>query len=125
MRVNVYVPDDLAAEVRLRHPGINASQLYQDALRGLITCRHDVLVCSTCAAHLPSDTVVHRATDALFAGVMEAIEQLLYRGGTAEGLAQVVTNVARRHNVRLAFSRPVPRLTRGEREAIEEERRAS
>lgn len=120
MRINVYVPDELVAEARSRHPALNASHLYQAALRQLVECAHETVVCRLCAEEIPAATLVAHAVDDLYGAVMDAMEGLVWRGSTAEGAARVLAHVARARGVPLAFRRPLPRATRAERELVAE-----
>lgn len=120
MRVNVYVPDELVERAKQRHPSFNASHVFQDALRSLASCGHDVLECRSCGAELLTDVVARSGQEALFSSTLEALEALMIRGGTVEGAIKVVVDVSRRMNVRAAFSSPLPRLSRAERAAQSE-----
>lgn len=115
MRINVYVPDELVEAARRRHPSYNASGVFQEALRRLSGCAHRELSCRSCGEELVADVLGRRGAELLFSASVEALEVLMVRGGTVEGAIRVVFEVARRRNVRLAFSTPLPRLTRSER----------
>lgn len=121
MRINVYVPDALAQEAAERFPDHNASRLFQEALRSLTGCDHDVLRCTHCGIDLWREAVSRVSSEQLFAASVEALEALMVKGGTVEGAIRVLFDVSRRHNVRLAFSRPLPRLTRHERAQLDQE----
>lgn len=116
-RVSVTIPDELAGEVRRRLPALNVSGLLQNALRAALGCSHGQLTCATCAASLDPGDVAREALDALYRDLVDGLEDLLWSAGTLEGFGVRLKNVAQRHNVRLAFVRPLPRHTRAEREA--------
>lgn len=115
MRVNVWIPDELAGSVRARLPDLNVSAVLQDALRERLGCHHDRAVCAACA--LPVD--VHAAgtvrLERFYCDVLDALVDLVAHGGTAEGAARVVKDVATRHQLPVAAKRPLPRPTRAER----------
>lgn len=119
-RINVTVPDELLRQLRAAHPALNVSQVLQDALRALAACPHEQLVCEACQAVVDRRSVGARLLDALYVDLIDALEHLLFSGGTVEGAARVTKNVAERHQVAAAFRRPLPRFTRAEREAAKD-----
>lgn len=115
MRLSVYVPDELAQEVRRALPGVNISAALQGALRALLECDHDLLSCSSCAAVVDRRRIVVDALEAFYRDLLEALERII-PSGTAEGAARVAKQVAIDAGVARAETLPLPRATRSERE---------
>ncbi|HUC37020.1 MAG TPA: hypothetical protein VMR97_07850 [Acidimicrobiales bacterium] len=116
MRLNVYLPDELATTVREKLPDIKMSGVLQEALRGLLGCHHAELCCRTCAIPITRAEITTEALDAFYAELSDRLDLLVRRVGTAEGAAKVARDVARRHGIGFASWRALPRPTRGERE---------
>jgi hypothetical protein len=116
-RVNVWLPAELAEVLRAELPDLNLSQLVQDAIRGVLGCRHDELACARCAEPVDRGALVDAAMSAFYSDVMWDLIPLVDRVGTAEGAARVVKEVARRHQVSRAESTPLPRPSRANRHA--------
>lgn len=73
---------------------------------------------------LPLAWTIEDALDALYRDLLWVLEDLVDRGGTAEGAARVLKAVAKRHGVRSADS-PLPRPSRRTRERLAVERQAA
>lgn len=121
-RVSVTIPDELAREVRRQLPGVNVSGLLQDALRGALEgrCAHRRLECAVCAEPLDARRVAAVLLDAFYRDLLDALEALLFDGGSIEGAARIAKKIGLHHQIPLASMRPLPRLTRGEREAAKD-----
>lgn len=116
-RVNVYLPDELHELLRAELPELNLSQLMQEAIRGVLGCRHDELVCGRCAEPIDRAALIDAAMGAFYSDVMWELTPLVDRAGTAEGGARIVKDVARRHHVTRAETIPLPRPSRAGRQA--------
>ena len=116
-RVSVYVPDELEATVRERLPGVNRSEVLQRALRALLGCEHSAAVCADCGEPVSISGAEAAALDGFYSALLEALEEPVLRGATAEGAARVAKEVARRWRVPAAERLPLPRPTRAERRA--------
>lgn len=119
-RVNVYLPDGLAAAVRERLPGLNLSAAVQATLVGLLECDHAVLSCDECSAELGRVELEAAGVRRFFGELVEVLEPLVWKGGTATGAAQLLYQVGRAWRVPAA-SGPLPRPTRAQREQREED----
>lgn len=115
-RINVTLPDELAALVRDRLPGLNVSGVLQAALRELVECPHDRLGCVTCGATITREQLVDAALSAFYREVMWQLAEPVGRCATAEGAARVVASVAESWAVSATSSTPLPRPTRSQRE---------
>jgi hypothetical protein len=115
-RVNVTIPTELLVEARSKLPDLNVSALVQHALRSALRCPHPALICAHCGLHVDLAIAARDRLDALYTDLMEALEDLLWSGGSIEGAARVVKNVGLRHGIPRAATRPLPRLTRARRE---------
>lgn len=114
-RTNVYIPDELAATVRAELPDLNLSQFVREALIGLLRCEHHELACAACSARISRREVVDGPLSAFWGELMDELELLALRGGTAEGAARVLRRVGQAHGASRADRRPLPRPTRAER----------
>lgn len=113
MRVNVYLPDELVAQLKTDRPSLNLSRFLRDALAELATCRHDAAVCGHCAAPIDVRALVDVAKERLYLDTLGELGHLVRSGGgTPEGAARIVKEVAQRHQVRAADRQPLPRPTR-------------
>jgi hypothetical protein len=117
MRVNVWIPDELAATVRRALPDLNLSATIQDALRERLVCQHERAVCGSCSAPIDPWSLADTRLDRFYLDAMDALEDLMRSGGTVEGSARVLKEIAGRHHVPIAATRPLPRLTRAARTA--------
>jgi hypothetical protein len=115
LRVNVYLPDDLAAAVKQQLPDLNVSQALQGRLRDLLGCPHGRAVCSDCAAPVDVETLASARLERFYADVMDDLLALVIRGGTAEGAARAIKAIGERYRLVTARNRPLPRPTRAER----------
>lgn len=115
MRINVHLPDGLAADVKEQLPDLNVSGLLQEALRSLLDCDHDSVVCADCGEPVDAVAVAGEAMGEFYAALLWAWEDLVDRGGTAEGAARVAKDVAVRMGVPRAETRALPRPTRAAR----------
>lgn len=115
MRINVYVPDALAAQVREQLPGLNVSATLQATLSSLLTCDHAVVTCDECSAELGRVEIEGAGVRRFFAELVTAVEPLVWRGGTATGAAQALFGVGRAWRIPQANA-PLPRPTRAERQ---------
>lgn len=119
LRLNVYVPDALVERVRADLPGINISATLQAALSGLLECDHAVLSCDDCTAALPRAELEGAGVRRFFDELAQAVEQVVWSGGTSAGAAKALWDVGRAWRIPSASS-PYPRPTRAEREATQE-----
>lgn len=117
MRLNVFIPDALHATFKKRFPRVNVSAICQAALAALLECRHDQLACAACATSIDRHELADRALSSFYSDVLDRLHPLVTRGGTAEGAARVLRDVAGRHAITAALRIPLPRPTRGERTA--------
>jgi hypothetical protein len=116
VRVNVFVPDELFAAIREHLPGLNVSRTLQDALAALLGCEHGCLACAACGTTIDRADVVAQELDAFYGDVLNRLEPLVWKVGTAEGAARILRDVALRYGVTAAGWRPLPRPTRAERQ---------
>lgn len=119
-RVNLSVPDELLEALRRDRPGVNLSAVLQEALRGVFGCEHEVLACARCAAPIEAQALVDDALSRFYGDAIWSLDELVRRGGTAEGAARVLKRVGQRHGVSRARCTPLPRPTRANREDREE-----
>lgn len=118
MRVNVYLPDELAETISAQLPDVNYSKTLRTALVDLLGCRHDQAECSACAAPLDVNARIDDALGRFYRDLLSALEVHMLRGGTAEGSARIAKSVAERHRVSAAKGTALPRLSRARREAV-------
>lgn len=116
-RVNVWLPEELHQLLKSSLPHVNVSQLLQDAIRGVLGCRHEQLACAACAEPVDRWAMLDEHLGRFYADLLAALEALVARCGTAEGAARVLRDVAVRWRVSGAEQTPLPRATRAEREA--------
>lgn len=115
MRINAYVPDDLAAQVKEHLPDVNVSAVLQEALRTLLDCDHDRLVCAGCGEEVDPTAVAGAALDAFYRELLWEWRALVNNHGTAVGAAQVAKRVAVAMGVPGAETRSLPRPPRSMR----------
>lgn len=115
-RRNVYLPDDLAAQLATELPDLNLSATVRDHLAALLDCDHRQLACADCASRIDRHQVIAGPMSQFYRQLLDEIELLVYRAGTAEGAARIVRRVAEAHQVTGARARPLPRPTRTERQ---------
>lgn len=118
-RINVWVPDDLHRTIRLRLPGLNVSAVVQGALAAQLNCTHDQLCCSSCSTPVNHQELIDVALGRFYSAAMYALDALVRSGGTVEGAARVLKEVAGRHRISEADRIPLPRATRAQRLARE------
>lgn len=116
MRLNVYVPDPLAQEVRRALPGLNVSGALQETLRDLLACDHPELECTSCSASIDFDRIVEDALEAFYLDLLHELERIIV-DGTAEGAARIAKALAIDFGVQRAEKHPLPRPSRAQREA--------
>jgi hypothetical protein len=121
VRINVWLPELLAKTVRDELPNINVSQILQDRLRELLGCKHRHAQCSACAAPIDLLEVRRDAKDEFYSQLLWELEDLVGRGGTAEGAARVAKEIARAHDLK-GVRRPLPRPTQLQRRRFMEAR---
>lgn len=115
MRLNVYVPDELAASVKGRLPDLNVSALLQAALRDALGCDHAELVCSSCASGFDRRRYRDEQLSDFYSALLWALDPLARRGATVEGACRVVKDIGERHQISAASRLPLPRPSRAER----------
>lgn len=115
MRVSVYLPDELAATVRVELPKLNVSAVLQRALADLLACDHRQLVCASCASLVDHQALAGAALRSFYTDLLLALYPLATRGATAEGAARVAKEVALRHRVPGAEHQALPRPSRQQR----------
>ena len=116
MRVNVFLPDDLAAAVRENLPGLNVSKTLQGALAALLGCQHGELACAACGTVIDRAEVVAGELDAFYDELLRRLEPLVWKVGTAEGAARILRDVALLRGIGVAVRRPLPRPNRADRQ---------
>lgn len=118
MRLNVYLPDELAATVRGRLPDLNVSAVLQDALRALLGCRHELIACAACATAIDKRRMIDDALSRFYMDLHWRLGELVNsdRGGTAEGAARIAKDVGERHQISAAGRLPLPRPSRALRQ---------
>jgi hypothetical protein len=117
VRVNVYLPDVLAATVAERLPDLNVSAVLQRALAALLECRHDALSCAECATPVDRRELIDVELGRFYSDLMWELQTLVARCGTAEGAARIAKDLGGRYRVTLASRIPLPRPTHAERVA--------
>lgn len=117
MRINAYVPDELAKRVKEELPDLNVSAVLQQALRERLACEHERYVCADCGEDVDAEDVAREAMGLLWAELLWAWQPLVDRGGTAEGAARVGKEVAVRMGAARAETRSLPRPPREKRRA--------
>jgi hypothetical protein len=115
LRVNVWIPDELAGSVKERLPELNVSAVLQEALRDRLGCRHDRTVCASCAASVDSWQLGTDRLERFYLDLLDGRRELILNGGTAEGAARIAKDVGTRHQIGVAARQPLPRPTRAER----------
>lgn len=115
-RRNVWLPDDLAAQVQEQLPDVNVSAVVQEALRALLDCEHEELTCADCGNAVDRSVVAGEAMWVFWRELLWAWEPLVDRGGTAVGAAKVGRDVAVRMGVPKAEMLALPRPPRSRRE---------
>lgn len=113
-RVNVSLPDDLAAFARAA--GLSPSRLLAEAIASRRSCAHEHLVCPNCNAHQSRVALVDDVVSRFYVEALAELGYLVSRGGTAAGAGVMLKHVATRWKLRAA-NHPLPRPTRAEREA--------
>lgn len=98
-RVNVTIPDDLAALVRDQLPGLNISGVLAQALSARLDCKHHELECSCCRLSIDRQDVMAASIAGFISDAMFELAPLVDRVGTAEGAARILRNVAIRWGV--------------------------
>jgi hypothetical protein len=117
-RVNVWIPDELHRTVKRRLPRLNLSAVVQGALAAQLECAHEKLSCSSCSTAVDHRQLIDAALGRFYSDALWDIGNLGRIGGTAEGAARVLKEVAGRHRISLASRLPLPRRTRAERSPI-------
>lgn len=120
-RMNVTLPDELAALVRREMPGLNVSAVLQRALSELVACPHDELVCACCGARVQQRALVDVRLGAFYQDVIWRLHEPIAQCATAEGAARVVQQTARSWEVPTVDRTPLPRPTRSQRERVHAE----
>lgn len=115
MRVNCHVPDDLGDQIREHLPDVNVSAVLQAALRSLLDCTHERLVCADCGEAVDEEAASGAALDVFWRELLWAWQPLVDRGGSAEGAARVAKAVAVEMGVPGAERRALPRPPRAAR----------
>lgn len=115
--MNLSVPSELLEEVRRQIPDLNLSAVLQEALREHLECTHERLGCARCGVPVSRDGIIDRALTYFYGDVQAALGPLVRQGGTAEGAARKVREVAVEWQLRFAIETPAPSLTKAERVA--------
>lgn len=118
-RMTVTMTDDLLRRVRAELPGLNVSGALQELLRAKLACDHVDLACRACGAALAAHALVLAGLARFYGDCLDALEEPVAHGATAEGAARVIKMVADRHH--LEAKRPLPRPTRAERQAVRDQ----
>lgn len=113
-RRNVYLPDELEAQVAARRPDLNVSRVLQDALWGLLgdDCEHRRLSCEDCGRELHRGDLGGAAVADYYRELLHELGPLVDQGGTAEGAARIAKRVAIEAGVPDAEHRALPRPPR-------------
>lgn len=114
-RINVTLPDELAARVRAEMPGLNVSGVLQEALRDRIVCDHRELTCTCCGARVLRAELELTVLGAFYAEALWRLREPVARCATAEGAARVLADLARSWEVPEVDRTPLPRPTRSQR----------
>lgn len=114
MRLNVSVPDALMDQVRADLPDLNVSAVLQRALRDLLECDHEQMVCAACGDDVDVVDIARESMGLLWGELVHAWQPLVDRGGTAEGAARIGKEVAVRMGAAGAERRSLPRPPRTE-----------
>jgi len=114
-RINVTLPDELAALVRDEMPGLNVSGVLQEALRARVSCDHRALGCACCGANVARTDVEHAILAGFFREAMWRLQDPVSKCATAEGAARVLVDLARAWEVPDWERVPLPRPTRAQR----------
>jgi hypothetical protein len=117
-RVNVWIPDDLYRTVKIRLPQLNVSAITQGALAAQLECDHARLCCTSCSTPVDHHELVDVGLGRFYRAVLRALGDLANAGGTAEGSCRVVKDVALGHQITLAKTHPLPRVTARVRDRI-------
>ncbi len=112
MRVNVYLPDELAERVRTELPELNVSGKLQEALREALDCHHARLECACCSAELSRAGLEARAVEYFYRELLHELGPLVDNAGTAEGAARIAKRLALDAGVAAADRLPLPRPPR-------------
>ena len=116
MRVNVWLPDELNESVRQALPGLNISNVLQEALRDRLVCRHESAVCARCAAPVDPWALANDRLDRFYLDLIDALAELMLRpSGTVEGAARVAKEIGVRAQIPAASLRPLPRPSKAMR----------
>lgn len=118
-RMTLTMTDELYRKVRAELPGLNVSGALQELLRAKLRCEHSELECRVCRKRVWSADLERSRLAWFYGDCIEALEELVVRGGTAEGAARVLKTVAERYGVQAR--RPLPRPTRAERQAVRDQ----
>lgn len=119
MRLNVWVPDELNDAVRSTLPDLNVSSVLQEALRGLLGCRHERAVCASCSTPLDPWAMANTRLDRFYLDLIDGLAKLMNRpSGTVEGAARIAKELGVRAQIPAAVHRPLPRPTRAMRTAL-------
>jgi post-segregation antitoxin (ccd killing protein) len=116
-RLNVYLPDELAATVRATLPELNVSAVLQRGLQAALECRHHRMVCADCAAPVDHRELIDDALSSFFVDLYWKLHELVDKGGSAEGAARIAKEVGGRHRVAAAARMPLPRASRAQHRA--------
>jgi len=116
-RVSVSLPPELLEQARALHPDLNVSGLLQDALRALVSCEHEDLVCARCGTSVRDAAVAERALSRFYVDAMTLVHDHALAEGTVIGLTRRLRDLARSYQLRIANELPMPGLTRAERGA--------
>lgn len=115
-RVNVWIPDELHAQVRDRLPGVNVSALLQEALAAKLRCGHATLECTTCRGSFDLRDLAEEALAGFYDEAWHELATLARRDGTAVGAVTVLKRVGEQFGIGIASQRGTARPTRRERQ---------
>lgn len=99
-------------QVRSDMPDLNVSAVLQQALRNLLECEHERMVCADCGDPVDVVDIARESMGLLWAELVHEWQPLVDRGGTAEGAARVGKEVAVRMGAAGAERRALPRPPR-------------
>lgn len=118
-RRNVWLPDELEAQLRERLPDLNVSAVLQESLLDLLgeDCEHRRLICVECGAEVHRSHLGGDAVAAYYSELIHELGPLVDQLGTAEGAARIAKRVALDFGVDGAERRALPRPPRSVRRA--------
>jgi hypothetical protein len=114
---------ECAATLNAELPKLNVSRVLRDALLARLACRHEgALTCAGCGVSVEPAVLRLETRRSLYDEIYRRLAELVPHGGSVQGAARVVNNVAERFGVPIW---PEIRTTRAERESLRDAERAA